>query len=84
MRLIKFLFDLWVAPRLALFALTPGQRVQTAGGRLGVAVFDNSALTTNARPGVIVIYADNTYTEEISGGLTNVAGGWLPGTGPGQ
>lgn len=65
-------------------ALQAGQRVQNANGRLGVAVFDNSAVTTNARPGVIVIYADGTYTEEIQNNLTNVAGGWITGTGPGQ
>lgn len=82
--LFSFLFNIWVAPRLATYALSVGQRVQTAGGRVGVAVFDNSAVTTNARPGVIVLYVDNTYTEEVSGTLVNVAGGWIPGIGPGQ
>jgi hypothetical protein len=31
-----------------------------------------------------VLYADNTYTQEVNATLTNAVGGWLPGTGPGN
>jgi hypothetical protein len=64
-------------------ALLAGQRVTTAGNRTGVVALDLSTSVQSGHPGVIVLYADNTYTEEVGSTLVNVTGGWISGTGPG-
>ncbi len=67
-------------------AYTQGATVTTGGGRTGNVVFDNSAVTTVNRPGVIVLYADSTYTMEVQANLVNVntSASWIRGIGPGQ
>ena len=64
-------------------AITAGTRVQVAGGRTGVAVYDNAAQTNDLLPSVIVIFNDSTYDEfpRSSTVLTQLTGGFVPGTG---
>lgn len=54
-----------------------------SGGRQGVAVYDNTAVTDDTHPSVIVIFADSTYIQAPRASLTTTTGGFFPGTGPG-
>ncbi len=64
---------------------TVGATVTTGGGRTGNVVFDNTANVQALHPGVIVLYRDSTYTQEIGANLVNVntSASWLSGIGPG-
>lgn len=65
-------------------AFAAGQRVTNKGGRQGNVALDNSANVQVGDPGVIVLYADSTYSMEVNATLTNIAGSWIPGIGPGN
>ena len=65
-------------------AIAAATRVTTSAGRPGVAVYDNASVTDDTHKSVIVIYGDNTYSQESRASLTTGTGGFLPGTGPGN
>jgi hypothetical protein len=60
--------------------ITGGTRVTTGAGRTGVAVYDSGA-SSDLVPAVLVVFADSTYAEFTRGALTQITGGWIPGTG---
>ncbi len=66
-------------------AYTVGATVITGAGRTGNVVFDNTANVQAMHPGVIVLYRDSTYTQEIGANLVNVntSASWISGIGPG-
>ncbi len=65
-------------------AFLAGQRV-TLFGRTGNVLLDNSAnVALSSNPSVFVAFGDQTYIEAPPSQLTNVAGGWISGIGPGQ
>lgn len=62
-------------------AITATTRVSTAQGRIGVCVYDNSAITNDQLPSAIVIFNDSTYDQYPRAQLTQLTGSWIPGTG---
>jgi hypothetical protein len=65
-------------------AYSVGAKVLTGSGRLGNVVYDNTANIASGGRGVIVLYNDSTYTNEVAANLVNVAAlSWISGIGPG-
>jgi hypothetical protein len=65
-------------------AFSTGVIVKDTSGRQGTVIYDNPAITDDTHPSCYVIFPGNTYKQFKRSSLTQVAVGWVPGTGPGQ
>jgi hypothetical protein len=52
--------------------ITTPTPVQNAGGRIGVAVYDNPNVTNNSHASVVIVYADQTWGADSRNNLTQV------------